>query len=256
MPGRSDRQRGGGAISHQLTNTTIIRRDRLHQLKERERGYFDLQFIKAIDRAHRNDCIDLLDRSRSQARQDLFALAQLDFLKGGYFVDFNAGDGVECSNTWLMEKDFDWTGILAEPAPKWHDALRRNRNCIIDTRSVWSESGGMQEIAETPAPRERPGHAPARPGGIRHEVETVSLNDLLQEHGAPEVIDYLSMDTGGTELEILDAVDFDRWSFRVLTVEHNYTPQREEVRALLSAHGYRRVMEEVSRFDDWYVKDS
>ncbi len=231
----------------------MIRKDRLHQLKEREHGYFDLQFIKAIDPAHRNACLDLLDRSKSLARQDLFALAQLDFLKGGFFVEFNAGDGVDCSNTWLLEKDFGWTGILAEPARKWHEALRNNRGCIIDTRCVWSESGEMQEIVE---PSDTPDAPPARARGIRHEVETVSLNDLLQQHGAPEVIDYLSMDTGGTEPEILGAVDFDRWSFRVLTVEHNYTPQREDVHALLSAHGYRRVLEEVSRFDDWYVKDA
>ena len=89
--------------------------------------------------------------------------------------------------------------------------------------------------------------------GTSYDVTTISLNDLLAEHGAPEVIDYLSVDTEGSEFDILNALDFDRWSFRILTVEHNFAPQREDIHALLTSKGYARVLEDVSRFDDWYV---
>jgi hypothetical protein len=79
------------------------------------------------------------------------------------------------------------------------------------------------------------------------------LQDLLTEHKAPEVIDFASIDTEGSEFEILNAFDFSRWRFRVMVIEHNFAPQRQNIHALLTQHGYRRVHEPVSRFDDWYL---
>jgi len=65
-------------------NTTVTRKDRLKQLKEREPGYFDLEFIKAMPPAKRNRCLELLDSSKSQLRQDIFGLAQVDFKANGF----------------------------------------------------------------------------------------------------------------------------------------------------------------------------
>ncbi len=245
-------------MSHILSNRTIARKDRLQQLKERERGYFDMEFIKAMPADHRNACIDLLDDSRSQLRQDLFALTRVDFKSGGYFLEFGATNGVELNNTWLMEKKFGWSGILAEPARGWHDDLKANRECVIDTRCVWKSSGESLQFVETPRGENSAISTFVKPSrklrGQNYKVETVSLNDLLEQHQAPAVIDYASIDTEGSEFDILNAFDFDRWSFRVMTVEHNFAPQREDIQALLSAKGYTRILESVSRFDDWYVK--
>lgn len=245
-------------MSHILSQTTLIRRDRLRQLKDRENAWYDLQFIKAIDSDKRGRCVDLLDASCSQLRQDLFVLAQLDFKQGGFFVEFGATDGHELSNSYLLEKQFGWRGILAEPAWAWHDRLHRNRpDTVIDTRCVWKESGSSVRFAQTPN-----GINSAISSFVKssrkmraqsYDVETVSLNDLLEQHQAPAHVDYLSIDTEGSEFDILQAVDFDRWSFGVLTVEHNYEAQREDIHALLTEKGYTRVLEPISRFDDWYV---
>jgi hypothetical protein len=89
--------------------------------------------------------------------------------------------------------------------------------------------------------------------GQGYKVETVSLNDLLAQYGAPAHIDYISVDTEGSELDILEALDFDRWSFGVLTVEHGHLPQRAKIQSLLTAKGYRQVLSELSGFDDWYL---
>ena len=56
---------GAANLSHFLKNTKIIRRDRLRELKNREHGYFDLEFIKALEPEHRSKCVDLLETSCS-----------------------------------------------------------------------------------------------------------------------------------------------------------------------------------------------
>ena len=68
-----------------------------------------------------------------------------------------------------------------------------------------------------------------------------------------KTIDYLSIDTEGSEFEILSNFDFETWKFAVITVEHNYTHDRERIYRLLSNYGYQRKFENLSAFDDWYI---
>lgn len=199
--------------------------------------------------------------SKSQLGQDMFVLSELDFKRGGYFVEFGATDGVELSNTYLLEKRLGWTGILAEPAVSWHIALPKNRNCHIDFNCVWSKSGEILEFNNALAAElstidtfsSCDEHAQAREDGLRYTVPTISLNDLLEKYKAPTEIDYLSIDTEGSEFEILSAFDFDKHKIKVITCEHNYTPMRGQILQLLQSKGYVRKYTEYSRFDDWYV---
>ena len=64
-------------------------------------------------------------------------------------------------------------------------------------------------------------------------METVSLTDLLDDHSAPLEIDYLSIDCEGSELEILKNHNFDKYSFKVITCEHNFTEKRKKIYDLL-----------------------
>ena len=68
-------------------------------------------------------------------------------------------------------------------------------------------------------------------------------------------MDYLSIDTECSELAILQSLDFDKWSFRIITVEHNFSAKtRDSIHALLTSRGYQRALSEISLFDDWYVR--
>ena len=161
-----------------------------------------------------------------------------------------------------MEKEFGWSGILAEPAKIWHESLRSNRNSIIDERCVWSESkkkldfreADSYELSTIESYSSLDMHKNARKSGSIYQVETISLMDLLIEHNAPQEIDYLSIDTEGSEFEILQNFDFNKYNIKIITIEHNYTQMREKIFELLVSHGYKRVFVELSEVDDWYIK--
>lgn len=230
---------------------------------KRLRHKYGYQLIKISDL----DRLNSLDADRSmisssQLYQDLFVLFLTNAKSDGFFVEFGATDGVSLSNTYLLETKFNWKGILSEPAKKWHNKLQANRTCSVDERCVWSVSGEKVEFIEAPrgefsSIKSFVGsdmHAAARRGGVAYSVETVSLVDLLDFHGAPSTIDYLSLDTEGSEFDILKAFDFNSYDIRVITCEHNYTPARDKIYDLLLSKGYKRVFEELSLHDDWYVK--
>lgn len=222
-----------------------------------------LAILEKGDEPGRGDeAVTCLQHMASQLAQDVFALSELGFKRNGYFVEFGATNGIDLSNTYLLEKKYQWSGILAEPAKRWHDELVTNRSCIIEKSCVWSRSGEQIEFLETRIGElstinsysAADGHAKSREGGLRYLVNTISLMDLLQKHSAPEFIDYLSIDTEGSEYEILKAFDFSKYRFGVITCEHNFTPAREAVFQLLRSHGYTRKHQELSFVDDWYVR--
>jgi hypothetical protein len=77
---------------------------------------------------------------------------------------------------------------------------------------------------------------------------------MLKKYNAPKQIDYLSIDTEGSEFEILNSFNFDLYDIKIITCEHNYTPMRKKIYSLLTKNGYDRKYSEYSQFDDWYVK--
>jgi len=71
-------------------------------------------------------------------------------------------------------------------------------------------------------------HREIRTKGEKHDVTTISLQDLLEKHTAPREIDFLSIDTEGGEYEILSSFDFDKYRFQIIACEHNFTPAKRK----------------------------
>lgn len=216
--------------------------------------------LAPVFNGERRQAVDALAASQSQIGQDIFVLETCGWKRGGWFVEFGATDGKTLNNTWLLEKQFGWTGILAEPARCWHDALMASgRTAKIDTACVWTRTGEVLQFHETEFQEVSTIGAFAgddkhdRSGAKKYDVTTISFNDLLEKHGAPAEMDYLSIDTEGSEFDILSSLDFARYRFKVITCEHNFTPRRDDIHALLTGHGYVRQREDLSQFDDWYV---
>jgi FkbM family methyltransferase len=200
-----------------------------------------------------------LTDSKGQLLQDLI----IGFLfnnEKGFFCEFGAADGATLSNTIFLEK-LGWDGILAEPSIRWHELLSANRHCKISYECVYPVSGkqvvfnevdegmfsSLMEFSESDM------HAHRRINGLEYPVESISLEDLLRKYSAPRHVDFLSIDTEGSEFAILEAFDFSSFTFGAIFVEHNFTENREQIYNLLTANGYFRVFSKFSRWDDWYL---
>jgi FkbM family methyltransferase len=210
-------------------------------------------------------CANNQGMSKSQLFQDLLVLFLTKSKRNGTFVEVGAGDGIFLSNSYLLETTFGWSGILAEPAERWRQDLERNRACKIDHRCVWKETDALIEFNETNQPEfstincfsNRDVHGSMRDNGKIYAVKTVTLNDLLAQQNCPKQIDYLSIDTEGAELSILEAFSFNDYNISIITVEHNgIEPDRSRIEDILSSRHFSRVFPEFSYFDDWYVHSS
>ena len=104
-----------------LFNLSLIRKDKLIKLdverKKYRYEYEKLDFIFLNDRVKNPGRLyKLIELSESQIFQDLFVINELDFKEDGFFVEIGAADGKYLSNTYLLEKEFKWDGLVVEPA--------------------------------------------------------------------------------------------------------------------------------------------
>jgi hypothetical protein len=191
--------------------------------------------------------------SASATGQDALVVELLGFLRGGFFLDSGASDGVVGSNTLVLERDLGWDGICVEPDPGFFAALAVNRRCRLVNTCLYEHDGEVDFVAAGVlggvvgdyhpqlldlASRTYgvPRCADGTPATTRRPARTVGA--VLDEAGAPGIIDYWSLDTEGSELTILRSFPFERYQVRVLTVEHNNFPARDEIRRFLGALGY------------------
>lgn len=210
------------------------------------------------------------ERSYSQLFQDLFVEFLFAGKRGGRFLEFGATDGHSLSNSLLLEEALGWTGVLAEPDPQWHQRLRANRptssivtDCIHHTTGLEIDfiSSGIGELStmagyeNTEEGSYSSGNVNARLSAFnRIKVTTFSLNDLFEQYfdGAP--IEYMSVDTEGSEVEILSAFNFEKFGPAIVSVEHNHTENQSQLDALFSDADYVRLFRQETDFDAWFVK--
>ena len=208
--------------------------------------------------------------SHSQLFQDLFVLFKLGNKRKGRFLEFGATNGKELSNSYLLEKNFEWEGVLAEPSPQWEKSLKENRpRTKIINECIYSESGTMidffvskkgvlstiNEFRESDI-ESIPGNTKARnEEGYLVKVPTISLNDVFIKHFNGEKIDYMSVDTEGSELLILSKFNFEKYGPKIVTVEHNFTSAQKNLDNLFEENNYKRFFPQQTQFDSWYIRN-
>ena len=203
-------------------------------------------------------------KSNSQLGQDLWVLEKTSYKKSGYFVEAGACDGLHLSNTLILEREFGWSGICCEPNPHYYKRLISNRHCSFDKGALYDsddervefyaagENGGTLEDFKQESTRLK-----RRLSFPKIQATTIKLDTLLRKHNAPREIDYISLDTEGSELRILDAFDFTRWDVHIFSIEHNTqvrddgTAYLDRITELMSTRGYAC---ELNQWDAYFYR--
>ena len=158
--------------------------------------------------------------------------------RNGYYVELGANDGITQSNTFHFEKYKGYNGILIEPIPLKFEECKKNRsdknyfaNCacvsfdyreksvtLLYSNLMTTSLDGSSDI------KDRQRHASSGAHLIKEnvyefEIEAKTLNSILLESNAPKVIDFLSLDVEGGELEVLKGIDFGMYTISAICIE-------------------------------------
>ncbi len=169
----------------------------------------------------------------------------------GFFVEVGANDPFLFSQTWMLEQK-GWTGVLVEPLADCCAALRRSRSASV----VQAACAAPHQIgtASLHVAGTRSSLVPnAFDPKIRYEttetVQAVTLTDVLQQVAAPRVIDFLSIDTEGTEGDVLAGLDLNRFQPTLILVE--YHVYSLALHRQLNNMGYKLIRRTID--NNWYI---
>ena len=176
----------------------------------------------------------------SQYQQDEHVLKVLRYKTEGTFIDLAANQAVHISNTFAMERDYDWTGLCIDANYYvWEDLARRK--CTVIAAAV-----GRFKNEEIPFKYRNAGDEAAYAGLIKKGMKqakrtpnegtvfTTTLNEIFEEFGLDNHIDYLSLDIEGAEEYALVDFDWEQFSFGVITIEQ----PTQDIRIMLMHAGY------------------
>lgn len=185
----------------------------------------------------------------------------------GFYVELGANDGVEQSNSLFFELKRNWRGILIEPSPYNFILCREQRSnqnhifcnaCVgfdYKDKYVDMKYANLMSISENLNLDLNDKEAHIKSGkNYLKETETVfsfgaiaaTLDSLLKSAKAPKIIDFISLDVEGAELEVLKGINFEHYSFKYMLIEiRDFKPIEDFLREQgyvlekqLSAHDY------------------
>ena len=165
----------------------------------------------------------------SQYDQDLEVLKHTKNKKNGTFVDIGCYAPIDINNTYLLEKEYDWTGVSID----------------LNVSEAWE--------------KERPGSCV-----IKGDAREFDYGKLFKENNLPLEIDYLTLDLEPPTVtfEALKKLPLDTYTFGVVTYEHDgYRMSNEfveQTRAYFKSYGYTWVKSIgwLDNQDDVYIHES
>jgi FkbM family methyltransferase len=181
---------------------------------------------------------------KGQYGQDILLDRLLEGKRQGVFVELGAYDPVYLSNTYFLERNRGWTGLLVEAQPDRKQLLERMRpHAIVESCAISDEekeitftiADAISGIADNMTPQ----HV-RRVAGLRNtqiHLKTVTLQSLLDKHGIRRV-DYFSLDVEGAEIQVLRSIDFSKVRIEIFTIEIDYPERMREIYDLLARHGF------------------
>ena len=184
-----------------------------------------------------------------QAEQDKFVLVMLNNKKNGFFLELGSQHPIGNNNTYILEKEYNWNGIMVEYDSYWLNTYKIHRPNSIH---------------------------------VIDDAQSIDYNSLLKRNNVPKNIDYLQIDLdvdNSSTLNTLFKIDeqlFNEYKFATVTFEHDiYSSDnendiwgitRKRSREIFKNRGYVLVFPDVQlpsdtsyrgkqcgAFEDWYV---
>ena len=192
--------------------------------------------------------------SFSQCGQEAYVINYFKNKKNGSFIELGGLDGIRHSNTYKLEYEYEWKGLIIEPSPTLYTELVNNRNVYTENLLVGESQQnnvnflhiedktkciGLQGIPdnynEKHMARIKRELGESKSKVIQLKMET--LQNICDKYGLVD-IDYLSLDVEGSELNVLQGIDFKRLNIKVIGVEINYAESKNAIFDLLTKNNY------------------
>jgi FkbM family methyltransferase len=172
----------------------------------------------------------------SQYGEELVLWRYFKNKRRGFLIDVGAADGVRYSNSRYLLSNFSWGGILIEPHPEFRKKLHylydENDNIRICNYAVAKENMkrpfymyGMDKHAQVSTVSDDFRKRVINKHGDKYlspiDVETMPLKRLLIEYECPNEIDFMSIDTEGLDMEVLQSMDWKRFDVNLVCIEHS-----------------------------------
>jgi FkbM family methyltransferase len=180
----------------------------------------------------------------SQHGEDQYALLAFGNYCG-HAVDVGASDGVSLSNTYFFEI-MGWSVLCVEPSEVFREQLIKSRKLVRTVAAGAKDSDDAEFSVYGPVGGFAAGSSLSPDPAIVASVEGLSLHskqrvqvrtlDRLLEEAGFHKCEYASIDTEGTEADVLKGFDTDRWGTKMIIVENNF--ETDDTRSILRARGF------------------
>lgn len=180
----------------------------------------------------------------------------------GICVEVGAANGIKGSNTLYFEQ-LGWNALCIEPNPKQMESLLKHRKSVFQC-AVSNEPGklnltvfdvGEKNIMSSltslkPDDRLVEAHSHIINDSYDVKVDVRTLTEVLNICSFPTKINFISIDTEGTELDVLKGFNFDKYDVSLFVVENNY--EDKDIEEFMNDNGYVRDIR--YKINDFYIR--
>lgn len=170
-----------------------------------------------------------IENNYSQSMQDMFVLSVLDGKRNGAYVEIGADKPRVINNSYLLESQYDWSGVSFEiesDKVDYFNTIRKNKCICADATKF-------------------------------------DYKSLFDERNYPKQIDYLQLDCDPPQITLgcLKKLPIEDYRFSVITFETDLYAGGQDVQTehwkILTSLGYQRVVKNIKNegnpYEDWWI---
>ena len=166
-------------------------------------------------------------------------------VEDGIFLELGACDGLRYSNTMFFEQFLGFNGILIEPVEEMYEKLNNNRpNNYLYQNAISNNKEDIEFLINGPVSgaclhMQNTFINSWHKNSIKRKIKTKKLSDIFNENNI-KYIDFFSLDVEGSELDVLNTIDWSKISIYLICIEldnHNIE-KNEKCKSILKNNGF------------------